>query len=72
MASVADQLRRETWEQVRRLTVRERLALALSLGDDDLRLFSKARNVDLESAIALLRRGRQNGRRRSGCFEATR
>lgn len=70
MRSVAEQLREEQREEVRRMTVSERLALALRLGDDDLELFSRARSIDRESGIALLRRGRQNGRRPSRCFDA--
>jgi hypothetical protein len=69
MASVVDRLREEMWEEVRRMTVSQRLALALRLGDDDLELFSRARNIDRESGIALLRRGRQLGRRPSRCFD---
>ena len=54
------------------MTVSERLALALRLGDDDLELFAKARNIDRESASARLRSGRQNGRRPSRCFDVAR
>jgi hypothetical protein len=72
MNSVADQLREEQRQQLRRMTVSERLALALRLGDDDLELFSRARNIDRESGSALFRGGRQNGRRPSRCFDAAR
>lgn len=70
MTSVADELREAQRQELRRMTVSERLALALRLGDDDLELFAKARNIDRESGSALLRRGRQNGRRPSRCFDA--
>lgn len=69
MASVVDQLRNEIREEVRRMSVPERLALALRLGDDDLALFCRARNIDRANGTALLRRMRQNGRQRSRCFE---
>jgi len=70
MSSVADRLREEQHEEVRRMAISERLALALRLGDDDLELFSRAKNLDREKAAALLRRGHRNGRRPSGCLDA--
>jgi hypothetical protein len=41
MRSVADDLRRETATHLARLSVMERIALALSLGDQDLSLYMK-------------------------------
>ncbi len=71
MNSVADELREVERQELSRMTVSERLALALRLGDDDLELFARARNIDRESGNALLRRGRQNGRRPSRCFDTS-
>lgn len=42
MRSVADDLRRDTAARVRAMTVSERIALALSLGDDDLDRYVRA------------------------------
>ena len=72
MNSVANELREVERQELARMTVSERLALALRLGDDDLELFAKARNIDRESASTRLRSGRQNGRRPSRCFDAAR
>jgi hypothetical protein len=69
MQSVADVLRQRTREDARRLTPGERIALALSLGDGDARLFAAARGVSVDEARRLLRARRQHGRRRSSCLE---
>ncbi len=69
MTSLANTLREEQLEEMRRMATSERLALALRLGDDDLELFSSARNIDRQKAAARLRQGRQLGRRQSHCFD---
>jgi hypothetical protein len=72
MRSVADRLRREEREALRRLSPAERVALALALGERDLELFRHASRPSLgrEEAGRLLERQRQAGRRRSACVEA--
>jgi hypothetical protein len=62
MISVADQLRRDTAERVRRLPVAERIALALAIGDDDLALYMQASGKVREAALEDLRRQRARGR----------
>jgi hypothetical protein len=51
--------------QVLDLPVRARIALALSLGDDDLELFVRASGLDRVTARERLRAGRRRGRTRS-------
>ena len=46
MRSIADAIRARTVTQVLALSVRERITLALSLGDDDLELFVRASGLD--------------------------
>ena len=65
MSSVADGLRAGTRALVRELSVPERIALALSLGDDDLELFVRSSGLDREAALRRLRAQRAHGRRRS-------
>lgn len=66
MPSLADVLRARTVAQVLALTVRERIVLALSLGDDDLDLFVRASGLDPGIALKRLRAGRRHGRTPSG------
>ena len=67
MPSVADQLRARTRAQVLALPVRDRIALALSLGDADLALFVRASGLDVMTALARLRASRRHGRTPSAC-----
>jgi hypothetical protein len=69
MRSVGDELRDRTRAQVLALAPRARIALALSLGDDDLRLFVAASGLDPESARARLRAARRHGRTPSACAD---
>ncbi|HEV8231116.1 MAG TPA: hypothetical protein VGQ75_02115 [Thermoanaerobaculia bacterium] len=69
MKSVADRVREEQREQVGRMPVSERLALAFRLAEDDLQLFAAAGGHDRATAMALLRRARRHGRRASGCLD---
>ena len=62
MQSVADSLRRDTRERVLTLSIAERIALALSLGDDDLALYMRASGKDREAALQDLRAQRARGR----------
>jgi hypothetical protein len=65
MRSVADELRVRNSAHVLRLSVPERIALALSLGDEDLTRFSELNRLDPASARARLRATRSRGRRAS-------
>ena len=62
MRSVADALRARTVTQVLAMSPGERIALALSLGDDDLELFIRASGLDAATAVKRLRAGRRHGR----------
>ena len=62
MRSVADALRARTITQVLAMSPGERIALALSLGDDDLELFIRASGLDRGEALGRLRAGRRHGR----------
>ena len=62
MRSVADELRRRTFAHVLDLTPAARIALALSLGDDDLDLFVRTSGLDRDEARRRLIAQRQIGR----------
>jgi hypothetical protein len=66
MRSVADDLRRETSMRVAHLTVPERIALALSLGDADLTLYMKTSGKNRLDALRALRAQRARLRTPSG------
>lgn len=55
MRSVADDLRRETAVHVARLSMQERIALALALGDQDLSLYMKTSGKNQPDALRDLR-----------------
>ena len=65
MPSVIADLRAETRALVQKLSVDERIALALSLGDDDVALFVRSSGLDRHAAVQRLRSQRAHGRRRS-------
>lgn len=62
MASVADQFRRDTAALVARLSVQERIALALSLGDDDLALYVRTSGTERDTAVSELQARHARGR----------
>ena len=68
-SKVAEELRREQIEEVRRMTVSERVALARELGERDLQIYMALQNVDRETAIRSIRREHQQGRRYSRCMD---
>jgi len=70
MKSVADELRQKTRVEVSQLSLEERLALAFELGEADLEIFCAAQGIDRRTAIRLLERRRQAGRRPSACMTA--
>ena len=65
MRSIADDLRVESAHAVARLTVAERIALALRLGDEDIALYRAAHGVSDRHARATLAQARAVGRVRS-------
>lgn len=67
MSSVAEDLRARTVAQVLAMTVHERIALALALGDDDAALFARCNGCDLAAARHRLAQTRQRGRTPSQC-----
>jgi hypothetical protein len=68
MRSVADDLRDETREEMRRLTIQERIELVLRLGERGLEVFRQANGLDREAAVRELQRRRQASRRPSNCI----
>ena len=62
MRSVADDLRRNTVDRVLAMSVTERIALALSLGDADLTEYVQASGRSAEEARRHLAGRRQDGR----------
>jgi hypothetical protein len=62
MPSAADALRRDTITRVLQKSVAERIALALSLGDDDLEMFVRASGLEPDEARRRLRARRARGR----------
>jgi hypothetical protein len=69
MRSVADRLREEQREELRQMSVSERVALAFRLGEDDVSLFAAARGIDRSTAAKIFRRNRRRSRRPSHCLE---
>ncbi len=70
MRSVADDLGDELRRQVAALTPSERMALALRLGDDDVRAYAATHGVGEDEARRVLGRTRRIGRVRSDCIES--
>lgn len=62
MKSVADALRARTTDSVLALPVRARIALALSLGDDDLSLYMRTSGADRTTALRQLHEQRAHDR----------
>lgn len=65
MKSVADSLPRDLQLEVSKLTASDRVALALSLGEQAVSTFASANGISSEQALRILRRNNQLGRRRS-------
>lgn len=68
MKSVADDLRAEQREEMRRLSLDERLALAFRMGEEGIERFRLANGLDRETAIRILERRRQASRTPSKCM----
>lgn len=67
MSALATFLRQRADDDVKRLSAAERIQLALSLGDDDLRVFCAATGLNADEARQRLIAARQVGRRFSAC-----
>lgn len=67
VTSVADDLRTRTTARVLAMTIAERIALALALGDDDLAQFVRSSGLEPSVALRRLRARRQDGRTPSAC-----
>ena len=65
MRSIADDLRRRTLARVLEMSISDRIALGLSLGDDDLELFMRTSRLDRAEACRRIRATRTRGRFRS-------
>jgi hypothetical protein len=63
MRSVADDLRGEQRAAERRMTPQQRVALALRLGEEGLRVYCAASGLDRAEALRQVRDRRQAGRR---------
>ena len=62
---MADDLRAQTVSRVLSLPLAERIALALSLGDDDLDLYARVSGIQRAEALQRLRARRCDGRQAS-------
>ena len=65
--SIADDLRAQTTARVLAMPVADRIALALSLGDDDLELFARTSGLNRNAARRRLMNQRRRGRSPSAC-----
>lgn len=65
MSALAAYLRERTAAETEGLSTEERLALALTIGDDDLNLFCLSTGLTAEDARARVRASRRHGRRAS-------
>lgn len=68
-SKVAEQLRREQVEQIQQMTPGQRVALALKLGERDLRVYMAFQKMDRGAALKAIRRSQQIGRRYSRCMD---
>lgn len=66
MSTVAEQLREDSRERLRRMTPAERLAEALRLGQAAIVAYAAAHGLELTEARRRLERASQAGRRPSG------
>lgn len=66
MSILADYLREQAADDVRRLEPAARVELALRLGDDDLAIYCEVAGIDPDEGRQRVMRQRQAGRRPSG------
>ena len=67
-SKVAEELQKEQMEDFARRTPGERVALVRAARERGLRLYMAGQHVDRETAINLIRRERQLGRKHSRCM----
>jgi ribosomal protein L29 len=67
-SKVAEEVRREQIEEIREMSVSERLALVRAAREHAIALYVAGQQVDRETAIRQIRRQRQDGRRYSRCM----
>jgi hypothetical protein len=72
MSSVADDLRARTRARVMEMPIRERIQLALTLGERDIEIFVRSTGVDRHEALRRLRARRRRGRIPSACADGGR
>ena len=70
MSNVGEALRREQIARQLALTIDERIALALSLGQAAIRDLAARRGITVEAATREFQRQRQVGRQHSACHDA--
>jgi hypothetical protein len=68
MRSLADDLREELQNEALQLPFKERMALALRLGERGLEIYCQASGLDREAALRELQRQRQASRTPSKCM----
>lgn len=68
-SKVAEQLRQEQVEQLRRMTPSQRVALALDLGERGLQVYMAGQKMIRAAAVKAIRQSRQLGRRYSRCMD---
>jgi len=66
---VAEELRRETMQEMLKLSPAERIALARKLGAEAVEAFAAARGLSLDDAFRVIQQQKQRGRRYSRCLE---
>ena len=66
---VAEAVRQDQIDEIRRMTPDERVSLALHLGNRDLQIYMSVQRVDLDTAVTTIRRSHQVGRRFSRCMQ---
>lgn len=70
MKSVADDLRRDQLARLATLSMTERIALSVRLGEEAARMYAHQHGLSLTDAKRELQRQRQVGRRPSACHTA--
>jgi hypothetical protein len=66
---IAEQLREEQIEEMRRMTPSERVALVREISERDLQFYMAFQNVDRKTALRAIKRSHQIGRRYSRCID---
>jgi len=67
-SKVAEALRQEQIEGIKRMSLDERMSRVRSAGEIAIALYMAGQRVDRQTAIRMIRRQRQDGRRYSRCM----